>query len=309
VAAPDLVVLGNLLVDDVVFPDGRTRMGEPGGATLYASLAAALWGTRTGLVSLRGSQYPAWALDALHARGVDLDGVHTIDGNGLRTWLLYEGRRRRVVHHLDGPTHEQVSPTLEHVPPAWRAAATFHLAPMPFELQARVVAELRGVTGARISLDPHLAVRAGTMERWRTVLPEVDLLFVSEDELLTGDEDPSSVAGQLAGGRLALVLFKRGARGGVACDLRAGIHSRREPPDIRLLEWPGMAVRVVDPTGSGDAFAAGLLAGLMRGDPLERALRRGVVSASFALEEWGCAGLLHATPQQAEGRLREWFGP
>ena len=33
---PDLVVLGNLLVDDIVFADGRTRMGEAGGATLYA---------------------------------------------------------------------------------------------------------------------------------------------------------------------------------------------------------------------------------------------------------------------------------
>ena len=47
--APDLVVLGNLLVDDVVFPDGRTRMGEAGGATLYASLGAALKG-RSGQV-------------------------------------------------------------------------------------------------------------------------------------------------------------------------------------------------------------------------------------------------------------------
>lgn len=298
-AAPDLVVLGNLLVDDVVFPDGRTRMGEPGGATLYASLAAALWSVRTGLVSIRGGQYPAWALEALHARGVDLAGVHPIDGPGLRTWLLYEGRRRRVVHHLDGPTHEQVSPTLEHVPLEWRAARAFHLAPMPFEIQARLVEELRTVTEALVSLDPHLAVRASTMDRWRTVLPAVDVLFVSEDELHTGEEDPAALSATLAGGRLGLVLFKRGGRGGVACDLRAQ----------RVLEWPGQAVRVVDPTGAGDAFAAGVLAGLMRGDPLPRALGRGAVAASFAVEEWGCQGLLQATPAQAEARLREWFGP
>jgi hypothetical protein len=40
---PDRIVLGNLLVDDMVFPDGRTRMAEPGGATLYAALGASLW--------------------------------------------------------------------------------------------------------------------------------------------------------------------------------------------------------------------------------------------------------------------------
>src|SRR6185436_20497384 len=55
---PDLVLLGNLLVDDVVFPDGRTRMGQPGGAILYASLATALWGARAGCVSVRGDDYP-----------------------------------------------------------------------------------------------------------------------------------------------------------------------------------------------------------------------------------------------------------
>jgi sugar/nucleoside kinase (ribokinase family) len=205
-AAPDLVVLGNLLVDDVVLPDGRTRMAEPGGATLYASLAAALWGLRTGLVSFRGRDYPAWAMEALQARGIDLAGVHDVDGPGLRTWLLYEGRRRRVVHRLDGPTHEEVSPSLAHVPTPWRAARAFHLAPMPFETQAGLVAALRAATRAVLSLDPHLAVNARTLPRWRAVLPSVDVLFISEDEL-DGSEDGRTVAGQVAGGHLGLVLL------------------------------------------------------------------------------------------------------
>jgi sugar/nucleoside kinase (ribokinase family) len=297
VAAPDLVVLGNLLVDDVVFPDGRTRMGQAGGATLYASLGAALWGLRTGLVSFRGHDYPASALEALQARGVDLAGVHVIEGPGLRTWLLYEGRRRRVVHHLDGPTHEQVSPLLEHIPTPWRAARAFHLAPMPFETQASLVAALRAATRGLISLDPHLAVNAATLPRWRAVLPSVNVLFISEDELDSQD-DGRAIAAQIAGGHLSLVLLKRGSRGGLACDLA----------QARVHEWPAMAVRVVDPTGAGDAFASGVLAGLLRGDALPHALLRGVVSASFAVEEWGCAGLLNATPAQAESRLREWFG-
>jgi sugar/nucleoside kinase (ribokinase family) len=296
----DLVVLGNLLTDDVVLPDGRTRMGEPGGATLYASLAAALWGLRTGLVSFRGQEYAASALEALQARGIDLAGVHAIDGPGLRTWLLYEGRRRRVVHRLDGPTHDQVSPTFAHIPAEWRGARAFHLAPMPFEVQEGLVHDLAAQTRGLISLDPHLEVNAKTLPRWRGVLPSVDVLFVSEDEVDDGAEDARAVAAQLAGGRLSLVLLKRGRRGGVACELG---------DTVRLTEWPPRSVRVVDPTGAGDAFAAGVLAGRLRGDPLPRALQRGVVSASFALEEWGCGGLLQATPEQAQARLREWFSP
>ena len=37
---PSIVLLGNLLVDDLVFPDGTTRMGQAGGALLYDALGA-----------------------------------------------------------------------------------------------------------------------------------------------------------------------------------------------------------------------------------------------------------------------------
>lgn len=61
-AAPTLVLLGNLLVDDIVLADGRTLLGEPGGAVLHAALAASLWDARVGLVSVVGSDYPAIGL-------------------------------------------------------------------------------------------------------------------------------------------------------------------------------------------------------------------------------------------------------
>ena len=69
VPVPPLVILGNLLVDDdMVFPDGRTRMAAPGGATLYAALGASLWGLAAGVASVRGDDYPPEALEALTAR-------------------------------------------------------------------------------------------------------------------------------------------------------------------------------------------------------------------------------------------------
>ena len=73
-AAPDIVLLGNLLVDDIVLRDGRTLLGEPGGAVLHAALAAALWGAKVGICSVAGTDYPSAALDALAARGIDLAG-------------------------------------------------------------------------------------------------------------------------------------------------------------------------------------------------------------------------------------------
>ena len=71
---------------------------------------------------------------------------------------------------------------------------------------------------------------------------------------------------------------------------------------------PPHRVCPVDTTGAGDAFAVGFLCGLLRGEPPARALARAVVSASFAIEDWGAAALLRATPEAANERLRDWFG-
>jgi sugar/nucleoside kinase (ribokinase family) len=299
---PDLVLLGNLLVDDVVFPDGRTRMAQPGGAMLYASLAAALWGARVGCVSLRGDDYPAAALDALRARGVLLDGVHALHANGVRTWLLYEGAVRRVVHRLGGPSHEAVSPLPAHVPEGWRRARAFHLAPMPIGTQRALVEAIRTWEAperpAFISVDPHLAIRADTLETWRGLLARVDAFFPSDDEweLPGAAADPAAALGALAGGALRFIAWKRGAAGGTLLDVR----------ERRVHAWPARAARVEDPTGAGDAFMAGFVTALLAGQALESCVRRGVVSAGFALEAWGPDGLMAATRTEADTRLAAW---
>lgn len=290
--APDLVVLGNLLVDDVVLGDGRTRMAEPGGATLYAALGARLFGMAVGVVSWRGDDYPAWALEALVEQGIDLAGVHDLGRPGVRTWLLYEEGRRQILHRLGRPSHAEVSPGPDQIPSSWRNARAFHLAPMPLDLQKAVVEAL--TREAFVSLDPHVPLRADTLEAWGGVLQNVDALFLGEDETAL----PEDAIRGLARGRLRLLIHKRGARGGRLYDACAG----------GSLDWAARAEHVVDPTGAGDAFAGGFLAGWLRGDPAERALQVGVVAASFAVEDWGAAGLLDATADQAEDRLRAWFG-
>ena len=295
--SPDLVVLGNLLVDDMVFPDGRTRMAEPGGATLYAALGASLWGLRTGVASVRGDDYPAGALEALAARGVDLAGVRALGAPGIRTWLLYRGARRQVIHRLDRPSHAEVSPTAAAIPAAWRSARALHVAPMPFEVQRELVASLAPLPGAFLSLDPYRLLSRATIDEWRDVIERVDAFLLSEDEMeIGGREDPRPAIRSLAGGRLRFVFFKRGARGGTLYDAR----------EDRFVDWAPRAAGVVDPTGAGDAFAAGFLAGWLRGDAVERALLRGVVSASFAIEDWGAARMLRATAAEACERLDAW---
>jgi sugar/nucleoside kinase (ribokinase family) len=156
--------------------------------------------------------------------------------------------------------------------------------------------------GILVSLDPYELLTPEAVASWRDLLANVDLFFLSEDEMEIRRE-PETVFAELASeasaraARLRWVAFKQGARGGLLYETRTA----------ESTGWPPRAQSLVDPTGAGDAFAAGVLAGHLLGETIPRALRRGVVAASFALEGPGPDGLLDATPQRAAERLRDWF--
>ncbi len=299
---PDLVLLGNLLVDDVVHADGSTRLAQPGGAMLYASLAAVLWGASTGCVSVQGDDYPESMLAELRARGVLLDGVRRLGANGIRTWLLYEGGLRRVIHRLGCPAHETVSPRPDDIPAAWRRARAFHLAPMPLATQRELVLAIRAWESpdepAFISVDPFVLVTPETLVPWRELLAHADAFLPSDDEMLLpgATDDPVGVLASLAIGKLRYVFGKRGAAGGVLYDASTK----------QLHEWPALTPASVEPTGAGDAFMAGFVTALLAGLTIDDALRRAAVTAGFAIAGAGPAGLLDATRARAEALLSAW---
>jgi sugar/nucleoside kinase (ribokinase family) len=296
---PTIVLLGNLLVDDVVLADGTTRMGQPGGALLYGALGATVWQSRPGLVSILGDDYPTQVLEKLQQRGVDLTGVHPLGRSGVRTWLLYEGHVRRLIHRLGCPTHEEVSPRPDLIPSEWRAAGAFHLAPMPFDVQRTLLTALRAHAPAFVSIDPHLAVTEGTLHDWREALADADAFLLGEDELLLegAHANPYRALPRLVNGRLRFVVFKRGAKGGILYDAHDG----------HFYSWDARVAAVVDQTGAGDAFGVGLVLAHLEGLPINACLQRAVVTASFAVAGWGPDALWAATPADAEDRLRQWY--
>jgi ribokinase len=103
--------------------------------------------------------------------------------------------------------------------------------------------------GTTVSVDPSPMVRPGA-------IPPVDLLLPNEREaeLLTGE--------------MAVKLGAAGARWG-------DVHVPAEPVDV------------VDTTGAGDAFAAGLLTARMHGADRAAALRAGCAAAARAVAQVG----------------------
>ena len=91
-----------------------------------------------------------------------------------------------------------------------------------------------------------------------------------------------------------IVIIKRGMSGQYVYDAAAN----------RRYEVPVYPARFADPTGAGDAFAGGFLAGFLKTkDPLQATLY-GSVSASLKIEGSGPFYPLDVMPGLAEARLQ-----
>ena len=131
-------------------------------------------------------------------------------------------------------------------------------------------------SGTLVSLDLNYRGRLWTRDQastaLRSLVPWVDVVFASEDELGLVADDPA----ELLDLGVAQVVVKRGARGAVG-------HVRGEPP----ADVPARVVTAVDPIGAGDAFCAGFLSGLLDGLTLAERVERGVVLGAFAVSGRG----------------------
>jgi sugar/nucleoside kinase (ribokinase family) len=111
-----------------------------------------------------------------------------------------------------------------------------------------------------------------------TALPATDVFHCNADEAaaLTGERDPAAAARAIRRLGAANVFVTLGGAGTVAAVSGA------------LIRVPAFSIRVVDPTGAGDAFSAGLI------KRIDGLVRRGRGTASLAPEDWTEA-LLYAS--------------
>jgi ribokinase len=292
--------VGNLTIDDVVLADGRTSMGSLGGNAIYSVLAARMWTAVPGLVTRRGQDFPAEHLKALADLGVDVDGVVPVDGPTVRNWVLYaDDGSRRWVYRTPPERSAEVAVQPGDVPSRWLAGElppVVHVAAMPLPAARALVAAVRAASPhAVLTLDTHEDWVAGHEEELTDLARQVDVFIPSREELavLAGHDDAERAARDLLAAGVAAVVVKLGSDGALV----AG-------PD-GVGRMAALAVEALDTTGAGDAFCGGVAAGLALGDSLPDAVRRGCVSASFAVETFGSMSLASVAPGDVAAR---WDG-
>jgi 5-dehydro-2-deoxygluconokinase len=132
---------------------------------------------------------------------------------------------------------------------------------------------------------PSRSEYAGLMRR---LLSHATLAVGTEEEVIAAaDHDDLGVAIKtvVAASRGPLVV-KRGGKGASIYDRGGGRQ------DI-----PPFPITVLNVLGAGDAFASGLIAGLRRGWPLDRAVRFGNATGAIVVTRHGCANFMPTMPE------------
>lgn len=125
--------------------------------------------------------------------------------------------------------------------------------------------ELAVAAGALVVVDPNIRERLGTVDDYRDALrgirshTGVAIGDLTELAVLAGTTEDDAVRALLDYGA-RLVVTKRGAEGAVATD------------GTDTWEVSSQATTVVDTVGAGDAFAAGLIAGVVEGKSVPEAM-------------------------------------
>ena len=283
----DVLSFGEALVD--FFPE---RTGVPlsecdvfhrqlGGAPANVAVGLARLGARVGLMTLVGPDaFGTFVRDRLAAEGVDVAavGVHRTAKTGV-TFVSVGAHGERSFLFFRHPSADQM--VAEHdVDEAIIARAhVVHVGSSTLAREPSRAATLKALAAAKragclVSTDPNWRAHlwenpAEAAPMLQALVAQCDVVKISDDELapLCGVTDPEEGAEKLRALGPPLVVVTLGARG-CYVDCAAG-H-----------DWlPGERVDVVDTTGAGDGFVAGLLATLA---PLFRAGKR---PADLTLDE------------------------
>ena len=292
-----LLVVGSVALDCVETPTDK-RDDVLGGSAVFFSYAASFF-SPVRIIGAVGEDWPQEHTKLLQTRGIDTSGLQTIAGGRTFRW-----RGRYLPNMNDRETLEVHLNVLENFQPhlnnTHRECKYLFLGNASPSVQLQV---LNQANGAQLTV-------ADTMDLWINIqrdelgqlLQRIDGLVLNDSEakLLANDENLVRAGHAVRAMGPKFVVIKKGEHG-------AMFFSEHEM--YVMPAYP--TARVLDPTGAGDSFAGGMmghLASLDRFDPqaLNEALAYGVVTASFAVEDFSLDRLSQLSRHDLDRRLAEY---
>jgi sugar/nucleoside kinase (ribokinase family) len=295
VTAPVLSV-GILVADIFVPPIARLpRAGElvstedflvqPGGCAANTAIVLGRLGVAATVVGRVGDDLFGELVERyLEERGIDASGVRRTEGQGTSKTVALSvvGDDRRFFHTFgaNGALTAEDIPDVALEQSEVLYVGGYLVLPalhQPALAERFRLARERGMT---IVLDVVVPTDHEdlSLDAVRELLPLTDYFLPNEDEAraLTGEPEPRAQAELIVAAGARTVVIKRGADGAFV----------RSGDDAFQLGAP--PIDAVEPSGAGDAFAAGLVVGLLERWPLERSVRYASVIGASACTALGC---------------------
>jgi sugar/nucleoside kinase (ribokinase family) len=241
-----------------------------GGCASNTGLDLAKVGVRVGVSGCVGDDaFGQFIVQTLEAGRVDVAGVHRLSGVGTGSTMVInvQGQDRRFISTPAANSRF----TVARIPADWvRQAKVFYVGGylmMPGLETAELAYLFRTAraAGATTVLDVVLYGDRPYADALAKVLPETDVFLPNDDEAakITGLRDPIQQAERFREAGAKTVVITQGERGSVMVSdglrLRAGVYP----------------TEYVGGTGSGDAFDAGYIAGMLAGEDPAGCLRWG----------------------------------
>jgi len=319
-----LVIAGQLRRQYLLPPEGRPLLDVPGGNLLYAAAGARQWADSVSLLARVGENYPHDWLRVCQQKGMDPKGIKIIPGPiDLRTFMVYTDsqnfQRTNPVSHFvrlglpfpkgllgyqppvveqDNRAHTNPdSPKLSDIPSDYFMAKAAHLAPLDLLTHSQLAPAFRHAGVSIVTIDPGPGYMNATfLDDLRSLLQGVTAFLPSEDEIRSlfwgRTNDLWEMASTLASFGCEIVVIKRGGRGQYVYERSTG----------KKWDIPAYPSRLVDPTGAGDVFCGGFLAGYAATFDVLQAVMQGNISASFSIEGSGAFYLFDSMPGLAQAR-------
>lgn len=289
-----LLVTGSIGIDTIETPFGK-RENVIGGSAVYFSYAASFF-THVRLVGVIGPDYPHDLKALFKGRDVDVTGLEVRQGSKSFRWhgSYIQNMNEAQTLSVDLNVLAEQAPK---IPQNFLDSKYVFLANTHPQLQAAFCDSLKSKR----------LVVADTMNLWiettrsdlLALLKKVDGLVLNDGEakLLTGEKNMITAAKRVLAMGPKFVVIKKGEHGSLAAI---------GDQIISLPAFP--AETVVDPTGAGDSFAAGMMGYLATQNSfspsvLRRAMAYGTVTASFTISGFSLEGLSVANRESLDDRL------
>lgn len=293
----------SIIIDDLVFPDGRTVMGVLGGSGPQTAFGMKLWADSVGLAGGVGHNFPVEALAWLEQMEIDLAGVRRYPQHStLRAWQIFEedGRRTQVWRSQGQAIPDQLALRYEDLPPAYWAAKGFHYGIHPNDPNLAVGQALMR-TGVEVSIEPFKhADQQLRGDELRAILATGRIFSPNlyEVETMIGPGEPLTQLQRLVAAGAEIVALRLGAEGSLVQRADTG----------ETWRLPAFPATVVDACGAGNAYCGGFLVGWVQTGDLRLAGLYGAVAASFLVEQVGLpAPDLLTHRREAQRRLHRLY--